>query len=592
MSAYNAPVEDMFFALTKLANIDNISKLSNNTDISSDSVKLLIEEAGKFAKEKLDSINSEGDDKGIKLENGLVRMPNSFISSYKSFIESGWFSIAGKKQFGGQDFPWSVLVCINEIWESANMSFAVNNMLTQGAIELIQEHGNESQKNLYLPNLISGKYSGTMNLTEPHAGSDLSDLKTKATIKNDKYTIKGTKIYITHGDQDMSENIIHMVLARLPDAPEGNRGISLFLVPKYYDDENGNKIKNDIKVVSIEHKLGHNASPTCVLSFGENNECIGELIGEPNCGLKAMFTMMNNARLNVGVQGVAISERSYQRALSFARDRKQGFSFKKGKKERVNIIEHPDVKRMLLEMKSQIEAMRGLTVFTAETIDYSNKLSNTEEGVEYLNLSSLLTPIVKAWCTDQSVFITSLGIQVHGGMGFIEDTGAAQYFRDSRILPIYEGTNGIQALDLLKRKLSLDGGKTFKKLLEKMKKTAFDCKNANLKDLSTMGGLLEESITSLESSASWLTEELNKNPDNSAAGATPFLNMFGWILGGWVMCKASLTIEKNSLNKELGNQFCNEKINTSLFFCTTYLPTASALMSTIKHSHKSLSVIC
>ncbi|MBV68263.1 MAG: acyl-CoA dehydrogenase [Pelagibacterales bacterium] len=592
MSAYNAPVEDMFFALTKLANIDNISKLSNNTDISSDSVKLLIEEAGKFAKEKLDSINSEGDDKGIKLENGLVRMPNSFISSYKSFIESGWFSIAGKKQFGGQDFPWSVLVCINEIWESANMSFAVNNMLTQGAIELIQEHGNESQKNLYLPNLISGKYSGTMNLTEPHAGSDLSDLKTKATIKNDKYTIKGTKIYITHGDQDMSENIIHMVLARLPDAPEGNRGISLFLVPKYYDDENGNKIKNDIKVVSIEHKLGHNASPTCVLSFGENNECIGELIGEPNCGLKAMFTMMNNARLNVGVQGVAISERSYQRALSFARDRKQGFSFKKGKKERVNIIEHPDVKRMLLEMKSQIEAMRGLTVFTAETIDYSNKLSNTEEGVEYLNLSSLLTPIVKAWCTDQSVFITSLGIQVHGGMGFIEDTGAAQYFRDSRILPIYEGTNGIQALDLLKRKLSLDGGKTFKKLLEKMKKTAFDCKNANLKELSTMGGLLEESITSLESSASWLTEELNKNPDNSAAGATPFLNMFGWILGGWVMCKASLTIEKNSLNKELGNQFCNEKINTSLFFCTTYLPTASALMSTIKHSHKSLSVIC
>ncbi len=592
MSAYNAPIEDMFFALTKVADIDNISKLSNNTDISSDSVKLLIEEAGKFAKEKLDSINSEGDNKGIKLENGLVRMPDSFISSYKSFIESGWFSVVGKKKFGGQDFPWSVLVCINEIWESANMSFAVNNMLTQGAIELIQEHGNELQKNLYLPKLISGKYSGTMNLTEPHAGSDLSDLKTKAVIKNEKYSIKGTKIYITHGDQDMSENIIHMVLARLPNAPAGNRGISLFLVPKYYDDEKGNKIKNDIKVISVEHKLGHNASPTCVLSFGENDECIGELIGEPNCGLKAMFTMMNNARLNVGVQGVAISERSYQKALSFARDRKQGFSFKKGRKERVNIIEHPDVKRMLLEMKSQIEAMRGLTIFTAETIDYSNKLSNTEEGVEYLNLSSLLTPIVKAWCTDQSVFITSLGIQVHGGMGFIEDTGAAQYFRDSRILPIYEGTNGIQALDLLKRKLSLDGGKTFENLLDKMKKTASDCKSSNVKELTIMGGLLEESISSLESSATWLTEELNKNPDNSAAGATPFLNMFGWILGGWIMCKSSLTIKKEGLNKELGNQFCNEKINTSLFFCTTYLPTASSLMSTIMHSHKSLSIIC
>ena len=589
MSAYNAPLDDMFFALTKIANIDKLSTVTGNTDINSESVKLLIEEASKFAKEKLDNINIEGDSKGIKLENGLVRMPESFISSYKSFVESGWFTVAGQKQFGGQDFPWSVLVCINEIWESANMSFAVNNMLTQGAIELIQEHGDKTQKNLYLPNLISGKYSGTMNLTEPHAGSDLSDLKTKAEIKNGKYLIKGTKIYITHGDQDMSDNIIHMVLAKLPDAPEGNRGISLFLVPKYYDDEEGNKIKNDIKVISVEHKLGHNASPTCVLSFGENNECVGEIIGQPHDGLKAMFTMMNNARLNVGIQGVAIAERSYQRALSFARERKQGFSFNKGKKERVNIIEHPDVKRMLLEMKSQIEAMRGLAIFTAETIDYSNKLSNLDERKEYLNLSSLLTPIVKAWCTDQSVIITSLGIQVHGGMGFIEDTGAAQYFRDSRILPIYEGTNGIQALDLLRRKLPLDGGKTFEKLLEKIKKTALDCKKSDLKEIITMGNLLDEATTSLENSAAWLKEELNKNPDNAAAGATPFLNMFGWVLGGWIMCNSSLKIINK--NSELADKFSNEKINTSLFFCTTYLPTANSLMSTIINSHKSLSAI-
>ncbi len=591
MSAYNAPLEDMFFALTRIANIDNFSKVSGNADISSESVKLLIEEASKFAKEKLDSINIEGDNKGIKLENGLVRMPDSFISSYKSFVESGWFSVVGQKQFGGQNFPWSVLVCINEIWESANMSFAVNNMLTQGAIELIQEHGSENQKNLYLPNLISGKYSGTMNLTEPHAGSDLSDLKTKADIKNGKYIIKGTKIYITHGDQDMSDNIIHMVLAKLPDAPQGNRGISLFLVPKYYDDDKGNKIKNDIKVVSIEHKLGHNASPTCVLSFGENNECVGELIGEPHNGLKAMFTMMNNARLNVGIQGVAIAERAYQRALSFARDRKQGFSITKGKKERVNIIEHPDVKRMLLEMKSQTEAMRGLAVFTAEAIDYSNTLSDLEERKEYLNLSSFLTPIVKAWCTDQSVAITSLGIQVHGGMGFIEDTGAAQYYRDSRILPIYEGTNGIQALDLLKRKLPLDGGKTFEKLLDRIKKTANECKKSELKEILTMGNLLEDAIASLEKSAIWLIEELSRHPDNAAAGATPFLNMFGWILGGWIMCNSSLTIFQNISNKELGEKFANEKINTSLFFCTTYLPTASSLSSTIMNSHKSLSTI-
>ena len=589
MSAYNAPLEEMFFAMTSIANLDDFVSISGNEDVSSENVKLLIEEAGKFAKEKLDNINVEGDNIGIRLENGIVRMPDSFISSYKSFVESGWFSVIGKKQFGGQDFPWTVLACINEIWESANMSFAVNNMLTQGAIELIQEHGSKLQKELYLPNLISGKYSGTMNLTEPHAGSDLSDLKTKAQIKAEKYLIKGTKIYITHGDQDMSDNIIHMVLARLPDAPQGNKGISLFLVPKYYDDEKGNRIKNDIKVVSIEHKLGHTASPTCVLSFGENNECVGELIGEPHNGLKAMFTMMNNARLNVGIQGVAIAERSYQKALSFSKERKQGFSFKKGQKESVYIIEHPDVKRMLLEMKSQIEAMRGLTVFTAETIDYSSKLSNIENRKEYLNLSSLLTPVVKAWCTDLSVTITSLGIQIHGGMGFIEDTGAAQYFRDSRILPIYEGTNGIQALDLLKRKLPLEGGKTFEKLLNKIKITASDCKKFD--ELVIMGELLEKAVANLESSASWLKEEIGQNPENALAGATPFLNMFGWILGGWIMCKSSLAV-KNNTNKEISDKFCNEKIITSLFFCTTYLPTASSLMSTIVNSHKSLKIIC
>ncbi|PPR24993.1 MAG: 3-methylmercaptopropionyl-CoA dehydrogenase, partial [Alphaproteobacteria bacterium MarineAlpha9_Bin4] len=357
MDSYNTPISDMYFALTSLANIDEFSSNSQNSDVSSENIKLLLEEAGKFAKEKLDNINSKGDHDGIKLENGLVRMPAYFVSAYKSFIESGWFSVVGDKKYGGQDFPWSVLVLINEIWESANMSFAVNNMLTQGAIELIQEHGSQLQKDRNLPKLISGEWSGTMNLTEPHAGSDLSDIKTKAIKENGSYLLKGTKIYITHGDQDMTENIIHMVLAKLPDAPPGNRGISLFLVPKYYKDKKGNKIKNDIKVVSVEHKLGHNASPTCVLSFGENNNCRGELIGDPHLGLKAMFTMMNNARLNVGVQGIAIAERAYQKALSFSKERKQGFSLNAGNKKIVKIIEHPDVKRMLMEMKSQIEAM-------------------------------------------------------------------------------------------------------------------------------------------------------------------------------------------------------------------------------------------
>ncbi len=591
MDNYNVPLEDMYFTLTRIADIDNFSKISNNSDISSENIKLLIEEAGKFAREKLDNINAKGDLEGVKLENGLVRMPNYFVSAYKSFVDSGWFSVVGDKEYGGQNFPWAVLVLINEIWESANMSFAVNNMLTQGAIELIQEHGSITQKENFLPKLISGQCSGTMNLTEPHAGSDLSDIKTKAVCRNDgKYEINGTKIYITHGDQDMSDNILHMVLAKLPDSPLGNRGISLFLVPKYYDDEKGNKIKNDIKVISIEHKLGHNASPTCVLSFGENKSAIGELVGEPHQGLKAMFTMMNNARLNVGVQGIAIAERAYQKALQFARLRKQGFSLKKDEKETVNIIQHPDVKRMLMEMKSQIEAMRGLAVFTGEIIDYSKKFSNTKEGKDYLNISSLLTPIVKAWCTDQAVEITSLGIQVHGGMGFIEDTGAAQYFRDSRILPIYEGTNGIQALDLLKRKLFLENGATLNKLIVKMKEVVSRCIINNSQELKIMGKELENSIKTLESTSAWLIDELEINPEKAASGATPFLNMFGWILGGWIMCKSALNVKEN-IKKDLSKQFCNDKIKTSLFFCTTYLPTASALSSTIKNSYKSLSVV-
>tara|TARA_B100001248_G_C27393258_1_gene463751 strand:- start:1127 stop:2896 length:1770 start_codon:yes stop_codon:yes gene_type:complete len=585
MDNYNTPIKEMLFSLTQVADINKYTKDCEKTDLSSEDVKLLLEEAGKFAREKLDNINAKGDFDGIKLENGLVRMPEYFITAYKSFVESGWFSVVGDKKYGGQDFPWSVLVLINEIWEAANMSFAVNNMLTQGAIELIQEHGNQIQKNKNLPKLISGEWSGTMNLTEPHAGSDLSDIKTKAVKKNGKYLIKGTKIYITHGDQDMSDNIIHMVLAKLPDAPQGSRGISLFLVPKYYDDKNMNKIKNDIKVLSIEHKLGHNASPTCVLSFGENNACIGELVGEAHQGLKAMFTMMNNARLNVGVQGIAIAERAYQKALSFAKERKQGFSLSKSSKEPVKIIEHPDVKRMLMEMKSQVEAMRGLAVFTGETIDYAKQYAHTKEGKNYLNLVSLLTPIVKSWCTDQSVSITSLGVQVHGGMGFIEDTGAAQYYRDSRILPIYEGTNGIQALDLLKRKLFLENGKTFERLLKKIRGDVKECRNCKNIEIVTMGNLLESCIKSVESSAFWLKEELDENPENAAAGATPFLNMFGWALGGWIMCKSSL----NSLNnKILDDEFRKEKIDTALFFCTTYLPLATSLSSTIKYSCKTL----
>ena len=587
MEKYAAPVEDMSFILTNLLDIDNYLKSINNKELSFDSLKMIIEEAGKFACDELDTINQVGDQEGIKLENGVVRMPESFIKAYKKFVNTGWFSIIGEKKYGGQDLPLSAVVMINEIWHSTNMSFATNNMLTQGAVELLESHGNEKQKEYYLPNLISGKWSGTMNLTEPHAGSDLSSIKTKAIEKDKKFLIKGTKIYITHGDQDMSDNIIHLVLAKLPNAPEGVKGISLFLVPKYYLNDKGTKVKNDIKVVSVEHKLGHNASPTCVLSFGENEGAIGELVGEPNQGLKAMFTMMNNARLNVGVQGLAISERAYQKALSFSKERIQGYSLNKNITGPVEIIKHPDVKRMLMEMKSQTEAMRGLAITTGNFIDKYKNFPNSPEGKECLFISNLLTPIVKAWCTDQSIYITSLGVQVHGGMGFIEDTGAAQYYRDCRILAIYEGTNGIQALDLLRRKLFQENGETYKKVLQIIKNTAelaIKSENNNLKE---MGELLFKSLDIIEDCSVWLIDKYEENPEISAAGATPFLNMFGWVLGGWVMLdsanKAQLIILKDKNNK-----FAKEKINTASFFCNTYLPLASSLQNTIKKSFYAL----
>ena len=587
MEKYAAPVEDMSFILTNLLDIDNYLKSINNKELSFDSLKMIIEEAGKFACDELDAINQVGDQEGIKLENGVVRMPESFIKAYKKFVNTGWFSIIGEKKYGGQDLPLSAVVMINEIWHSTNMSFATNNMLTQGAVELLESHGNEKQKEYYLPNLISGKWSGTMNLTEPHAGSDLSSIKTKAIEKDKKFLIKGTKIYITHGDQDMSDNIIHLVLAKLPDAPEGVRGISLFLVPKYYLNDKGTKVKNDIKVVSVEHKLGHHASPTCVLSFGENEGAVGELVGEPNQGLKAMFTMMNNARLNVGVQGLAISERAYQKALSFSKERIQGYSLNKSIAGPVEIIKHPDVKRMLMEMKSQTEAMRGLAITTGNFIDRYKNFPNSPEGKECLFISNLLTPIVKAWCTDQSIYITSLGVQVHGGMGFIEDTGAAQYYRDCRILAIYEGTNGIQALDLLRRKLFQENGETYKKVLQIIKNTAELAIKSENNNLREMGELLFKSLDIIEDCSIWLIDKHEENPEISAAGATPFLNMFGWVLGGWVMVnsanKAQLIILKDKNNK-----FAKEKINTASFFCNTYLPLASSLQNTIKKSFYAL----
>jgi len=588
MQEYNAPIEDILFVLNNVT-----SEVQNKNDEYSDPdlMKQIFEEAGKFASNVLAPLNSIGDKKGITLENGLVRMPAGFKDAYKQYIEGGWSSVAGSKKYGGQEMPWNIVGGLNEIWHAANMSFSLNMLLTQGAIEVIEAYGTEEQKQKYLPKMISGEWSGTMNLTEPQAGSDLALLKSKAVPNDDNYKLYGNKIYITHGDQDMNENIIHLVLARLPDAPEGSKGISLFISPKNMVNKEGKTLeKNDVRVVSIEHKLGTNASPTCVLAYGDNEGADAELIGEKHGGLKAMFTMMNNARLNVGVQGVSIAERAFQQAYNFSQSRQQGNSIDGTRDGTVAIIDHPDVQRMLMDMKSRIEAMRALSLFTANELDLSkNALSSEDKIIAQENLD-LLTPIVKAWCTDQGVLIASTGVQVHGGMGFIEETGAAQHYRDARILPIYEGTNGIQALDLLRRKLSLDNGNVFKRFLSDMRKDAKECIETKEDKLVEIGNKVIFSIDLLENTSDELLNMWKNSKRNAASGATPFLDMCGNIFGGWIMARSAIKayiILKN--NEE--DKFLNDKIETSYFYVNTILEMSLSLKNVVINTHKNLDSI-
>tara|TARA_B100000686_G_scaffold113987_2_gene121549 strand:- start:896 stop:2683 length:1788 start_codon:yes stop_codon:yes gene_type:complete len=588
MQEYNAPIEDILFVINNLK-----SDIKNSNDEYSDPelLKQIFEEAGKFSTNVLAPLNSIGDKKGISLENGLVRMPKGFVDAFNQYIQGGWASVAGPKEYGGQSMPWNIVGGLNEIWHAANMSFSLNMLLTQGAIEVIETYGTKEQKQKYLPKMISGEWSGTMNLTEPQAGSDLALLKSKAIQENGLYKIYGNKIYITHGDQDMSENIIHLVLARLPDAPEGSKGISLFISPKTLISENGElKEKNDIRVVSVEHKLGTLASPTCVLAYGDNEGAKAELIGQKNGGLKAMFTMMNNARLNVGIQGVSIAERAYQQALNFSLSRLQGNSIDNSSEGTVPIIDHPDVQRMLMDMKSRIEAMRALSLFTANELELTKNASSNKNKQKAQENLDLLTPIVKSWCTDQGVLIASTGLQVHGGMGFIEETGAAQHYRDARILPIYEGTNGIQALDLLRRKLTMDNGNVFKRFLNEMKDDAEKCLNAQDQKLLEIGKKVINALNILDETASELLNMWKNNKRHAASGATPFIDMCGSIFGGWIMSKSALTAS-NLLFKDNNNKFLNAKINTASFYTNTVLESSLSLKNVVINAHKNVDSI-
>ena len=471
MSDYSAPVRDMRFVLNHVVDLPAIAQLDGYDHADGELVDQVLEEAARLAGEVLGPINHTGDQQGSVLENGVVRTPDGFRQAYKQFAEGGWNGVPFDPEFGGGGLPWSVTMALSEMWNAANMSFALCPLLNQGAVDLIHAHASDEQKATYLEKMISGEWAGTMNLTEPAAGSDVGALRSKAEPQADgSYRITGQKIFITYGEHDFTENIIHLVLARTPGAPGGTKGISCFIVPKFLVNPDGSLGKrNDLRCVSLEHKLGIHASPTCVMSYGDDGDCVGYLIGEENRGMRYMFTMMNNARLSVGTQGLAIAERAYQQAAAFALERKQGRVAGTPADQSSPIVAHADVRRMLMTMRAYIEAMRALIYTNAEAMDLARRHPDDEVRAAKQAMVELLTPISKGWCTDLGCELTSIGVQVHGGMGFVEETGAAQHMRDARIAPIYEGTNGIQAMDLVFRKLPLQSGEAVRALIDEMR---------------------------------------------------------------------------------------------------------------------------
>ena len=557
MSSYQAPLKDMRFVLNHLAGLADVAKLPGYEEATPDTVDAILEEAAKFASEVLDPINFSGDREGSKWSDGEVRTPKGFRDAYKKFCEGGWNALPFEAEWGGQGLPKLVSTPVQEMWKSSNLSFSLCPLLTQGAIEALLLRGSDSVKQTYLPNMVEGKWTGTMNLTEPQAGSDLSLVKTRAERAGDHYLISGQKIFITYGEHDMAENIVHLVLARTPDAPAGTKGISLFVVPKFI----GAK-RNAAKCASIEHKLGIHASPTAVMVY---EKAVGDLVGEENRGLEYMFIMMNAARFAVGLEGVAIAERAFQRALAFARERVQGRDLA-GSSGAVPIIRHPDVRRMLMLMKSQAEAMRALAYTTAAAMDVAAKT----ESKTHQAFVDLMIPVVKGWSTETGIEIASLGVQVHGGMGFVEETGAAQYLRDARITTIYEGTTGIQAMDLVGRKIAREGGATAKGWLAEVKKL-----DARLAEHPQIRKALADGVKAVEDCVEFIVAA--KDPRAQFAGAVPFLKLMGVVAGGWQMARAALAAAKGTGDES----FDKAKIATARFYADHVLVQAPALRNTV-----------
>jgi 3-(methylthio)propanoyl-CoA dehydrogenase len=581
--SYAAPVKDMQFVLEHVAGLDEVARLPGCDVAQPELVGQILEEAGKLASEELAPLNVRGDQEGSVLENGVVRTPKGWREAYRKYVDGGWNSVPFEPEFGGQGVPWLVATAVNEMWQSANMAFALCPLLNMGAVELLTAHGSPEQKRLFLSKMVSGAWTGTMNLTEPQAGSDVGALRTRAVAENGHYRIKGQKIFITYGEHDLTDNIVHMVLARTPDAPPGTRGISLFIVPKFLlGPDGGPKERNDLRCVSLEDKLGIHASPTAVMAYGDSEGAIGYLVGEENRGLEYMFTMMNNARLNVGLQGVAIAERAYQQAAAYARTRVQGREAgASGKASAVPIIRHPDVRRMLLSMRAATEASRALTYTAFASLDLAKRHPDATERARHQARVDLLTPVAKAWSTDIGVEVASTGIQVHGGMGFIEETGAAQHLRDARIAPIYEGTNGIQAADLVSRKIGRDGGAAARDFLVEIEALLPALADAAGEELPLIGRRLGEATAALRDATTAVASEQSGRPAAAAAAAAPYLRLFGIVAGGFLMAKAARAASR-ALGTSAGDSgFLRAKITTARFYADHFLSLAPALVHPI-----------
>jgi 3-(methylthio)propanoyl-CoA dehydrogenase len=579
---YRAPVKDTLFVLNELLREENLSGLPGLEDYSPELAESVLTEAARFAEEILAPLNRPGDEEGAKWTAAGVVTPKGFKAAYRQFVEAGWPQLAADPKFGGQGVPHVLNTAVQEYWASSNLAFKLCPMLTQGAIEAIELSGAPEQKNRFLPKMVSGEWTGTMCLTEPQAGSDLGEIRTRAVPEGDHYRLFGQKIFITWGDHDYTENIVHMVLARIEGSPPGVRGISLFIVPKRRVEADGSLgPNNEVKCLKIEEKLGIHASPTCVMQYGEKEGSIGHLIGEANRGLEYMFIMMNAARLSVGLEGYAMAERAYQQALGWARDRVQGKPpVRNDSGKRLSITHHPDVKRMLLTMKATTEAMRALALYAATQLDVAAHSADSSTRTAVQTRAELLTPIVKGWCTETGIEIASLGIQVHGGMGYVEETGAAQHYRDVRITTIYEGTTGIQSNDLIGRKMGRDGGAAMMALVADATREleALDAKD---REVAATRAAALEGLTLLRESSASLLKALAGDPAHAFAVAVPLLKLSGTVLGGWLMAK-SAAIAVAKLRAGGDREFLQAKVRTARFYADHVLPQAHAFARIVK----------